>query len=209
MRSWITYNNLSLSTSRQNQLTNICNTVSNLESDLISFKEEIQTKLDTMHNLQLLNEKLESAQLKHQNEISLLSRKVYDLQLENMNLKADLTKLLSSDKKQYRQMGKIESSINKLNAAIYVNETLPAKIPTQQERIKDTVSSDPAIKTFNYYQPLTDQPPTAVLPQQSKDFHIFVLMLKSLLFKTPSYFTSKSNLTCAAICRGGPSEDST
>ena len=62
-------------------------------------------------------------------------------------------------------MGKIESSINKLNAAIYVNETLPAKISTQQERIKDTVSPNPAIKTFNYYQPLTDQPPTAVLPQ--------------------------------------------
>ena len=82
-----------------------------------------------------------------------------------MNLKADLTKLLSSDKQQYRQMGKIESSINKLNAEIRVNETLPAKIPIQQERIKDTVSSNPAIKTFNYYQPLTDQLPTALLPQ--------------------------------------------
>ena len=66
-----------------------------------------------------------------------------------MNPKADLTKLLSSDKQQYRQMGKIESSINKLNAAIYVNETLPAKIPAQQERIKDTVSSNPVMKTFN------------------------------------------------------------
>ena len=111
-----------------------------------------------MYNLKLLNEKLETAQFKHQNEISLLSRKVYDLQLENMNLKADLTKLLSSDKQQYRQMGKIESSINKLNAAIHVNETLPAKIATQQKRIKETVSSNPAIKTFNYCQLLTDQP---------------------------------------------------
>ena len=27
------------------------------------------------------------------------------------------------------------------------------------------MSSNPAIKTFNYYQPLTDQPPTASLPQ--------------------------------------------
>ena len=27
------------------------------------------------------------------------------------------------------------------------------------------MSSIPAIKTFNYYQPLTDQPPTAALPQ--------------------------------------------
>ena len=84
-----------------------------------------------MYNFQLLNAKLETAQLKQKNEISLLSRKVYNLQLENMNLKADLTKLLSSDQQQYRQTGKIESSINKLNAAIYVNETLPAKIPTQ------------------------------------------------------------------------------
>ena len=125
-------NNLSLSTSRQNQLTNICNTVSNLESDLISFKEEIQTKLDSMYNLLLLNEKLETAQLKHQIEISLLSRKVYDLQLENMNLKADLTKLLGSDKQQYRQMGKIKSSNNKLNAAkkwmkLYLQRSLHSK----------------------------------------------------------------------------------
>ena len=46
-----------------------------------------------------------------------------------MNLKADpLNCSAASDKQQYRQMGKIESSINKLNEAIYVNETLPAKI---------------------------------------------------------------------------------
>ena len=46
-----------------------------------------------------------------------------------------------------------------------MNETLPAKIPRQQEKIKDTVSSNHTIKTFNCYQPLTDQPPTAALPQ--------------------------------------------
>ena len=82
-------------------------------------------------------------------------------------------------------MGKIES---KLNAAIYVNETLPAKIPTQQERIKETASSYPAIKTFKYYQPLTDQPPTAALPKPKKgpsylppDAEVFTLQNTKLL----------------------------
>ena len=65
-------------------------------------------------DVQLLKESMRDIEHRHKQEITYLRSKVSDLKAENLNLKETLEKIDKSLKQQFKQIGKLEREINKL-----------------------------------------------------------------------------------------------
>ena len=73
-------------------------------------------------------------------------------------MRSDLKKCLNSDKQQYKQLGKIESSLSKINQSF-------SELSQAKEEIHSSVSKEvyhqPMIETSNVYSPLEESDSSA------------------------------------------------
>ena len=95
-------------------LIGLRNAVCNIESEFYVLKEDIQSNTFGTKEVQLLKESMRDIEYRHKQEITLLRSQVSDLKAENLNLKETLEKIDKSQKQQFKQIGKLEREINKL-----------------------------------------------------------------------------------------------
>ena len=126
---------LSTSPSRQLQLCSLRNTVGNLKTEFVSFKDELKSSITLLDEFQNLKENIEHTESKYKNEIHILKDRLSFLESENLELRSDLKKCLNSDKQQYKQLGKIESSLIKINQSL-------SELSQTKEEIHSSISKE-------------------------------------------------------------------
>ena len=99
---------------RQSKISSIRNAISNIESGFYVLKEGIQSNTFGTKEVQLLKESMRDIEHRHKQEITLFRSQVSDLKAENLNLKETLENIDKSQKQQFKQVGKLEREINKL-----------------------------------------------------------------------------------------------
>ena len=95
---------------------------------------------------------------RHKQEITLLRSQVSDLKAENLNLKETLEKIDKSQKQQFKQIGKLEREINKLQDV--KDQQSPVNTESEQPPPSDVIDKV-SICTSNKYDVLTARSETS------------------------------------------------
>ena len=146
---------------RQSQISSLRNAVSNIESEFYVLKEDIQSNT---FEVQLLKESMKDIEHRHKQEITLLRSQVSDLKAENLNLKETLEKIDKSQKQQFKQIGKLEREINKLQdihaKCQSSDQQSPVNSESEQPPSSDVIDKV-SICTSNKYDVLTARSETS------------------------------------------------
>ena len=146
-----------LTPSRTAQISQIKDSVISLEDKFVNFKICTENKLAEMVNNQAFQDKLDTVFQSQKTETRILQTKINDLERSNETLVNKVKNLEKQNKQQFRQIGKLEESVNTLMSLvkdIFKNHTNPEKKQTQEEEILAVISNIP---TSNKYEILAER----------------------------------------------------
>ena len=146
-----------LTPSRIAQISQIKGSLISLEDKFVNFKICTENKLAEMVNNQAFQHKLDSVSQFQKTETRILQSKINDLERSNETLVNKVKNLEKQNKQQFRQIGKLEESVNTLMSFakdIFKNYTNPEKKQTQEEEILAVISNIP---TSNKYEILAER----------------------------------------------------
>ena len=110
-----------------------------------------------MVNNQAFQDKLDTVSQSQKTETRILQSKINDLERSNESLANKVKNLEEQNKQQFRQIGKLEGSVNTLMSLvkdIFKNYTNPEKKQTQEKEILASISNIP---TSNKYEILAEK----------------------------------------------------
>ena len=119
-----------LTPSRIAQISHIKDSVISLEDKFVNFKICTENKLAEMVNNQAFQDKLDTVSQSQKTETRILQSKINDLERSNESLVNKVKNLEEQNKQQFRQIGKLEGSVNTLMSLvkdIFKNYTNPEK----------------------------------------------------------------------------------
>ena len=155
-----------LSPARIAQIGQIKDTVTSLESNFIEFKLNTEAKLSGTVSQELFQDKIHSLTQSHKTEIRKLQSRCSDLELEKEVMMNRIKTLEDQNKQQFRQIGKLEGSVNTLTTlvkdifkknitTVELNEVHPNESFAEELNGEETIS--PIILTSNKFNPLEDK----------------------------------------------------
>ena len=146
-----------LTPSRIAQISQIKDSVISLEDKFVNFKICTENKLAEMVNNQAFQDKLDTVSQSQKTETRILQSKINDLERSYESLVNKVKNLEEQNKQQFRQIGKLEGSVNTLMSLvkdIFKNYTNPEKKQTQEKEILASISNIP---TSNKYEILAEK----------------------------------------------------
>ena len=110
---------LDLSPHKQSTFQDLKMLVSNIESSLASCQKHFQSEIGKINqslinlvNTETLEDKLRQIESRHKLEVNLLKERVSQLELENYNLKEQVTKFTNFQKGCNKRMGRIDNDLS-------------------------------------------------------------------------------------------------
>ena len=110
-----------LSPHKQSTFQDLKMLVSNIESSLASCQKHFQSEIGKINqslinlvNTETLEDKLRQIESKHKLEVNLLKERVSQLELENYNLKEQVTKFTNFQKGCNKRMGRIDNDLSRI-----------------------------------------------------------------------------------------------
>ena len=95
--------------------------VSNIESSIAPCQKHFQSEigkinqsLNNLVNTATLEDKLRQIESRHKSEVNLLKERVSQLELENYNLKEQVTKFTNFQKGRNKRMGRIDNDLSRI-----------------------------------------------------------------------------------------------
>ena len=132
-----------LTPSRIAQISQIKDSVISLEDKFVNFKICTENKLAEMVNNQAFQDKLDIVSQSQKTETRILQSKINDLERSDETLVNKVKNLEEQNKQQFRQIEKLEGSVNTLMSLVkdfFKNYTNPEKKQTQEEETLAVIS---------------------------------------------------------------------